>query len=439
MEEMNTDYELFRLMYKKTGLYIVYPFLLLLVLIVAGLLWAERELTIEMHGVVSSRDDSRLIFSDISGRVSKIYVNNHQKITVGDTILTLDTGDIQEEIIEQERDRDELIQRLLYLETFKISVEEGENRFSTNTFGYRTRLTLHLAEIQRVRTDDTYATSVNEMTLGQISARVVERERRMQDYRSFNSLVRGEAYQPFVTSLVHAKVNEYLFQFSRLETDEERTAHRRGAIVQNEQHILALQEEINALNVEREALETENERGDTQQTLSQMRTTLISEIETLDEETRNQLRLVESELDLLRSDYTSHTILSSHDGLFYSVEPLSVGNTINSSERIGRVLTENEERYLRVYMPGEDRNRVLVNQKVRFATTDGNNEQQFMQGEIVAIHTEPVQTESGNFFITEVELEGNSTSDLHYGMIGEVLVITGHTNYFRYFWDMFFG
>lgn len=98
IEKINIEHQLFNTMYRKTGLYIIYPFLLIIILLMVSLFFIEKDLVIELTGTISNPHTGFILSNSLTGNIDEIYIDNHQNVNAGDIILKLNSEEIENRI-----------------------------------------------------------------------------------------------------------------------------------------------------------------------------------------------------------------------------------------------------------------------------------------------------------------------------------------------------
>lgn len=449
IEEISTSQKLYHLTYSKMGLYIIYPFLALIIFIVIVLFAFRRDMVIELTGMISNVEAGLSVAPNVSGEIVHIAVTNHQEVESGGVIIMLDTSDIEREIDRKEADIEELNRHLVYLDYFETSIIEGENLLPSDSFGYSLRVEQHFRSLENDDSELNHLTQTRDGAISSVSNRISNLENLILDYQNFERLVNGLTYDTISSAIVREKINDFrvnLEVFNNKDEDEERERQKStfvaNTLLQIEQNISDFREEIRGLNEELTSLNRNFERDRESFSHNSLNASesLIIEIISTRESISRQIEEAEIELSLLHNDYENHVIVATADGQFQMTEQLTLGQTVGARSEIGRIINLDETyNYITAHFPSEDFNRVSLNQEVKLIITDGDNNRHQIFGNINLISESAMPTEHGNFFTLQAIINSeHSDLILRDGVMGELNIITGRTTIIRYLINKFF-
>jgi len=438
IEELSTSNRLQGMMYKKTGLYLLYPFLMFVVAITVGLFIFQRDLVISLTGMISNPEVGTIMISNVSGVIDDVFVRNNQEITAGETLLVLDKTDILRAMRYQQDEINDYEERLDYLNVFEQSIVSGENLLPSDAFGFSLRLEQHFRLLQSDGVALNHLTTTRNQNVGRLTSEISRLETLVADYQNFNRLVSDLDYQPIINGTVDQQVREFRTRLRTFNADmrDERRIFIATTQSQISQNIANRQSEIRALNQELQNIDRsyQHETASFDGHELNASESLIIEIFSLRENVLIQLYELERQMAALRRDYDAHTIVSTVNGRFIMKEELAIGQAISSHNEFGRIINVNQEdNYILSYFPSADFSRMTIDQTVILTLVDGNHERHLVQGSIRMIGETPIHTEQGNQFILEASID-KPASDLmlRYGMVGELNVITGRTSWWNY-------
>ncbi|MCL1948794.1 MAG: hypothetical protein FWF59_03590 [Turicibacter sp.] len=496
VEELHTQQKIHYLTYRKTGFYVLYPFLALLALTAIALLYFQRDIVIELNGMVSNTEAGQVIASSVAGQIEEITVNTLQFVDENDVLIQLDTTEIQRQIDLRQDEIDLLEDNLLYLGYFEESIANGRNLLPSDAFGYYSRVEHYLRNMESDGVELNLSAVEGESSRHQINSRITQLEHLIGDYESFRRIVDGLSYDSIRDEVVSSRVADFRANLGTLDyytrndyTDYYYTRHeipafrgepdiygyyeyipasyeyvrgertgyyysrddsawdRRNIFLSNtrvqiQQTISNFRDEIRSLNSELSGLDRglERERGSAGRNSLNASERLLMEIFEIRDRLSTQLDNYEREMVRFLEQYEHHTVRATGSGYFQLAEGMAIGNTLNAHSEIGRLIDpEQSGHYLVGFFPASDFNRVRVGQDVRFILVDGDNNRHPIGGRIEVVSQLPTRTEQGNHFMLHATMSREIPGlYLQYGIMGELNVITGRTTIFRYLINRFF-
>ena len=444
IEDLHIRQQIHYLTYRKTGLYVLYPFLALVIIVVCSLFLFRRDVVIELTGMISNPESGLVVASMVSGQIEYLAFNNHSDVSYGDVLIILNTNEIERQLRDKQADIEELYRHLSYINQFENSIMNGENLLESDAFGYRFRVEQHLRLLENEGIELAYMSQVRDENRQFISSQLSTLESLITDYQNFNHLVNGLSYEPIHDDVVHMKVNDFSVHLNTFtsETADQRQRFIANTLLSNEQRIASLRDEVRNLNQELMNVDrTFYHDGEIidRHTLS-ANEDLLFEIFEIREGLLTQLSTYERDHDLLREQYNKHTITALSDGRFQLSEEMTLGQTVQAYSEIGRLINLNStHHYISSHFSSIDFSRIRTGQEVRLVLTDGDNNRQMVTGQIETISKLPTQTQQGNFFTFQASINRDTSNlFLQYGMTGELHIITGRTTIFRYLVNRFF-
>jgi len=444
IEEININRKLYSMTYRKTGLYVLYPFLIFVVLVVVALLTFQRDIVIELNGMISNPDTGLVVLPLTTGRVDNILVNNHQDVVSGDVLITFDTSEIERDIYLKNEEISELNLRLAYLNYFEESVVKGENLLPSEMFGYSLRIEQHFRNLRNGGVELNHLTQVRDTNVANITRQISELETLVVDYQNFNRIVNGLSYNRVSSEVVRVKVREFRANLATFDyyTRQQRSVFVANTLLQIEQNISNHQSEIRRLNDELRVINRNfaQESGNFDNQEINASESLIIEIFDSRENVLNQIQTLERQLENLQEEYQNHTLIATADGRFQMTEQIALGSNISFGSELGRIFNISyQDNYILGQFSSSDFNRIQLGQTVTFVLMDGDNNRHLVFGTIQLIGQAPIRAEHGNIFIFHASIDTNhSDLELRYGMTGELNIITGRTSWWNYLIQRFF-
>lgn len=460
IEEINVNQRLHSMTYRKTGLYILYPFLLFVIVIVVALFKLQRDIVIELTGMISNPDAGFVVTPLSSGQIDNVLVSNHQNVNLGDILLTLDTSNIKREIYLVETDIAELNLQLTYINYFEESIIAGNNLMPSDNFGYRLRIEQHFRSLVNDGIELNHLASNRNISVATLTRQIEDLEIMLSDYQNFILIVNEEDYGWIYGWLVYVRVQEFranlatfddddespsnptLSQSQRQQRDQQRDIFIANTRVDIEQNVFRIENDLRRLNDE---LQTVNRNfGHEQETLGTRELNaserLIIEIFDSRERLQNQIQTLERQLENLQEDYQNHTITANASGRFQMIEQFATGASVNFGAELGRIFDiDDENNYIQGHFPSADFNRVHLDQNVTLVLIDGDNNRHLIFGTIELISQVPISTDYGNFFTFQARIDTNNLDlALQSGMAGELNIITGRNTWWNYLINRFF-
>jgi len=492
IEELQAQNKIHYLNYKKTGLLVLYPFLILLTTTIIALIFIRRDVVIELTGVISNSESGIVVPVKVTSQVEAIYVTRLQHVNYGDVLMRLDTDSITRSIELQSNEINILEDKLMYLDYYEKSIIYGENIMPSNQFGYYFRVENHLRDISNLSEEIDLSTVEHHSGRNQITTRITQVENLIRDYENFLRIVDGDQNYSITDRVVRTKADDFkanlemfdyytrrereTYEYERIylpiledslydedyeqkyeyvrvinteyyyEKDEAIYNQLNLFIINNrlniQQILSTYRNELRTLNNELSAINRniERDQGSLDRNSLTASERILLEIFELKEVVQNQLTIYERELSSLLERYDEHTITAPATGNFHLSDHITLGNIVNSHSEIGRIIDgETEGSYIISFVNTTDINRFNVGQATRFTLIDGDNNRYPVSGTLDIIGHMPIQTEVGNMFMIQSLVDTDfGHVNLHYGMTGTLNVITGRTTILRYWINRLF-
>lgn len=453
IEEININQKLYSMTYHKTGLYILYPFLIFIVLVIVALFIFQRDIVIELTGMISNSDGGLVVSALTSGQIDGVLVDNHQDVRNGDVLFTLDTSNVEREIYLTETEINELNLQLTYLNYFEESVISGDNLLPSDNFGYSLRVEQHFRSLQTDGVELNHLTQSRNANVESITEQINDLESLVADFQNFNRLINESSYDEIYNAVVQVRVQEFRANLETFEDDNlgprqqeqadlQRDIFIAGTLVEIEQSISQFQDEIRRLN---EELRTINRNFGQDREILDTRELNASEILIIEifdsrENVLNQIQTLEIQLENLQEEYQNHTLIATSAGRFQMTDQISWGEYVNRGIELGRIFNiDSENNYILGHFDSSDFNRVSIGQTVTLVTIDGDNNRHLAFGTIDLISEAPIRMEHGSVFVFQATIDTNNSGlILRYGMTGELNIVTGRSTWWSYLINRFF-
>jgi len=461
LSEIRTSKDILHKQYSKTGLYVMYPFLCLLLLLVLFLFFAKKEIVIEGIGSIDTSEIGTDIQVQTSSQITEIYAQNNAIVTQGDILLKLDSTLLENEIENTQNAIENQAYQIELLNLFQQSVVEGHGYLENDDFGYKSQFENYLTQVETLKISSSQNTTNNRNNqnslAGQrniINQQIAEENSFIQDYRIFRDVVNtNPATIPNTsTAIVATQINTYLHEINNIPTEEDAVPTSGNSIEQIklttlssiEEKISAHQATIlqleNSLVLINENLKNvDNTVATNDLSIEGLKLNILSSIEVSLADYNNAKEELELNLQAYETNLEKYTIRATADGKLEFENTLLTGTTLTEGTSLGKIInTENENLYVTAYVPSADILGVEKGQAVTFRVISSKNgKRQTYTGEITNIGTEPMTSEAGSYYIIECTLD--SLTDLPYGVTGELYIITGKTTYLNYVWKLLFG
>ncbi|WP_017795744.1 HlyD family efflux transporter periplasmic adaptor subunit [Oceanobacillus kimchii] len=218
INSIKVESEIYKKKYSKTGLIIIYPFLIFIVVLLLFLFLADKEVYIEVPSSVNTYSSSTDIKSKVEGVVQSINVKNGDYVEAGDIIMEIDSQETKEEIKNIEQEIDRLNIEKSNIDNFKKSVVEKSNYLSEDNIEFQIMYNNYIIQTEKITLENRILTHKIE----EVSNESIVEEYRLQ--QEINNKSQQELkYQLLIDSFqkeknIIEKIDESLNTLSELES-----------------------------------------------------------------------------------------------------------------------------------------------------------------------------------------------------------------------------
>ena len=484
LANIKTSKEILDKKYNKTGLYILYPFIGLLIALFGFLALGKKEVVIDGFGRIDTSNMEVAVVPDITSTITKIFVSNNENVEEGDTILTLDSTIIEEKIDSIKDTIEKNRKEIVYLNLFKKSVEDNQNLMEDDYLGYQNLYEAYLVKLKQleltIKEHDNNKALVSEslqLQKNNINTRISYENSIINDYSVFIKIINYDITEYSISNIFVS--NEIQMYFNNIfdiknsvlhstneETQVDHADQGDQANQANQVDQIDVDYEIQKLKIE--TLNNAEQRiVSSKNTISDLNDSLViinQNIKTNDTTTESSLLNIDSlkietinnieskKIDLLRanddldveleqldSDLQNYSIYAKTSGKISLVENLILGSSVSEGAPIAKITNGqgDGEAFLVAHIPSADIVNVEKGQEIRFkidSTADARNKT--YDGYISSIAVEPTQLETSFYY--KIECRFNDKIELQNGISGKVSVVVEKTTYLRAFLNLIF-
>ncbi|MBO0474096.1 hypothetical protein IGL98_000011 [Enterococcus sp. DIV0840] len=429
--------------YSKTGLYVLYPFILLLIFGTIFLTFGTMELSIKSTGAILSKDLGITISSPVNTKISKILVSNNDGVEKGRDLIIFDSSQIQQEVDKTAEAIKEKTEQQNYLSLFKDSINEENNKLENDLFGYKSQVENYLTALKKNNVDDS---QIKKSSLSEqqnlLTTQLSSIETKLTDYATFKEYVNNDSPHSFSTDIVHVEVLSYEEKKKSLLDSKELATFKIEILTTIEKNVQMLLQEKITLNEKQLLLKESIDTTDInkqQQLLSseETKTQLLSTIEATAAETKNSKQELTRQLESHKKELNKYRLTAEADGTIEFSEAVSKGKIIPEGTEVGKIVSHKQEKYIEVYLPSNQILGVKKGQEIKFTVNNlESNKNKVIIGTINKVQTEPKQTEQGSFYT--VFCEPTDVLNYPHGTTGNINILTGKTTYLSFLWKKIF-
>ncbi|MFL0376658.1 HlyD family efflux transporter periplasmic adaptor subunit [Paenibacillus amylolyticus] len=354
---------------KKSPAFISWFLILLTLILVTSFIWswkAQIDVVVKAPGVVKPNEKISKIVNKATGSVSKIYVQQGQRVQAGDKLFSIQTGTLKSDKTRLQNDYKEAEQRLAGLEQLSTALSSGnENIKSNKTAG---ALLSHDNPVQNKL----------ELDISKVTADQVETDKSIASKRLLlKSLNYGRNYLP-TGSVEYERYENYSLKVSQNSLTETQIQedYKRAIFDGDEMTATASKEKLKTIKLQMETnqselrytIQTELEDALVQkQTLKKQESDLYVQLQGSIDELRTQTKELHSQINTIRSNLDNYTATAPISGVINTINEVGEGQLIQEGLQVMDVVPVNNTIYsIQISMNHQDIGRIHEGDPVRF-------------------------------------------------------------------------
>ena len=395
--------EFYQKRYQNFSTIIIFPLVLLIMFLLSFLLWAKKEVTVEVTGTIEPTSIVATIQSTSDNTIIKNQLRSNKEVKKGDLLIQYSEKMESSQKESLQKQFDLLSRQETGLKTLEDSINQGTSLFQeeNDEFGYQSTFTTYLAQYDSIGqgVNSSNRESSPQTNLGnetdtassfEISGFPVQSETLSKTNKNHKMTSKRNSYKSIPLTLD-----------SQYDTD---------------------------LSSQREVLKAQylKEAG------QQLATVQIQKSE------------VEGKLNQANILLSNTTIKAPEDGIIHlnqSYENLSTVSTGKELAQIYPKIESTKEVFISYYVSSDYILKLKKGQSVRLTLDEVGNHNMMVLGKIESIDSSAIETEKGNIFRVKAKakLTAQESRSLKYGFQGRVTSIIDKKSYFAYLKDKLFN
>ncbi|MCW3793169.1 HlyD family efflux transporter periplasmic adaptor subunit [Paenibacillus sp. LS1] len=354
---------------KKSPAFISWFLILLTLILVIAFIWswkAQIDVVVKAPGVVKPNEKISKIVNKATGSVSKIYVQQGQRVQAGDKLFSIQTGTLKSDKTRLQNDYKEAEQRLAGLEQLSTALSSGNGTINSNNTAsallgndnpVQNKLELDISKTiaDQVETDKTIANKrllLKSLNYGRnyLTSGSVEYER-YENYSlkvSQNTLAETQIQEEYKRAIFNSDELTTTAAIEKLKTNK-------------------LQMETNQSEF-RYTIQSELEVALKQkQTLKKQESDLYVQLQDSIDELRKRKKELHSQINTIRSNLDNYTTTAPTSGVINTINEVGEGQLIQEGLQVMDVVPVNNTIYsIQIAMNHQDIGRIHEGDPVRF-------------------------------------------------------------------------
>ncbi|WP_339167740.1 HlyD family efflux transporter periplasmic adaptor subunit [Paenibacillus sp. FSL R5-0341] len=354
---------------KRSPAFITWFLLILTLILVIAFIWswkAQIDVVVKAPGVVKPNEKISKIVNKATGSVSKIYVQQGQRVQAGDKLFSIQTGTLKSDKNRLQNDYKETEQRLAGLEQLSTALSSGNDTMKSNKTAnallgndnpVQNKLELDISKTiaDQVETDKTIANKrllLKSLNYGRnyLTSGSVEYER-YENYSlkvSQNTLAETQIQEEYKRAIFNSDELTTTAAIEKLKTNK-------------------LQMETNQSEF-RYTIQSELEDALKQkQTLKKQESDLYVQLQDSIDELRKRKKELYSQINTIRSNLDKYTATAPTSGVINTINEVGEGQLIQEGLQVMDVVPVNNTIYsIQIAMNHQDIGRIHEGDPVRF-------------------------------------------------------------------------
>ncbi|MFS7401618.1 bacteriocin secretion accessory protein [Carnobacterium maltaromaticum] len=438
--------------HSKFYLYIIYPTLIAMIILVIFLFLGKKEIVVNLAGKLNPKTISNIQIT----QDEKIIINNlieNKSIKKGDLLIKFDSTKLDEKKTELSLFNEKLSIQKDLLELLKKSLTEEINYFtSQDIYGYSNIISafliekeIKLNEVNAIKIaqefDNNIENNLNQILTNQINSK-------KKEYEDTKELRENISISAINFKTENEEINKLFTIYSeriKLAGGEEKEQEKNMIVAELTNKLENLSIDINNLELEKVKSSNINFDKNNEEILS-----ITNSIELLKQqnliEIANKKTILETEfseknieLVELNKAIEDLEIIAESSGILKINNQLKNTNYIpkgtNVAEIIPEVTIENLE--INTLISTEDIGNVKKGMPFYFKTINKGKGKKSLSGKIVSISKRSIKVNDSEFYEATGEIISNpNIEELYYDLSGEISIIVGKKSYFNYLKDV---
>ncbi|MBC1605339.1 HlyD family efflux transporter periplasmic adaptor subunit [Listeria rocourtiae] len=459
LEEIKVDKRLYERKYSKTGLFVAYPMIVLLLSLVIFLAFTQKEVTIKSQGSIEKPNSAIVLKSFVSTEITKIEIMNSKSIKKGNTVIEFNSDEIDRKLESAEKAKITADSKMEYIKKFRKSIQDNTNYLTNNRFGFYNKYEAYREEINKLNNtiatqeeSQSKAKDVETKKKASINVQIEENKKILEDYKIFQRYVNdgtGEIGK-VKSEVVRNEIAEYKenIKASELADKVENTTSQSDRYkMESNSKISQKIESIEEKQVQLEQALIAAEEANTSVTLNgeiesnniakkTLREQNLVEAETLISDLEKELEEIKINQELYRVEKERYTISAPVDGIVEFTNSWKIGDTIPVGNEVARVVQDDSAKnYIKSYISSDKIYALKEGQDIRFQVNQASKKNRIIKGRIKSVSKEPTVTEEGTYFLVESSI-AESANSIN-GLTGTMYIVTEKVSYMRFLWNKF--
>ncbi|MDN4601425.1 HlyD family efflux transporter periplasmic adaptor subunit [Paenibacillus sp. F6_3S_P_1C] len=413
---------------KKSPAFISWFLLLLTIILIVLVAWswfAKMDIVVKAPGVVRPNDKISKIVNKASGSVSKVYVEQGQKVNVGDKLFSIKTGTLKNDKVRLTEEYEKTTLRLNGLEKLYAAVKLG-NQDKIQTYANRTLLDNDNPVENKLKLDISKTISDLEETNQTISNKrlLIKSLNYGQNYLDSSS-IEFERYENF-----KLKISRNVLTERQLQEEYKRTVFNN-----DETSAITVIEKIKALQLQVEmdqsefllTIQTELDTAiEQKKNLEKQKADLYVQLQGSIDDLEKQQSETNSQLSAINTNLTNYTATAPIAGIINTISEIGEGQLIQEGLQVMDIVPINSTIYsVHIAMNHQDIGRIREGYPVRFHFSAFPREEYgSVIGKIQSIGSDAlVNTQEGSsYYLVEASVE---TIDIRNALGREKMIKSG--------------
>lgn len=431
--------------YSNFATLIIVPVFLLFVFSVIFSIFGKRELTVKVAGQVVPRKVLSIVQSTSSNPIELNNLAEGKKVKLGDVLVTYrdDANLASERLINSQLQQ--ASDRLAALNVYKMSVESNYNRFSqADEFGYSDMFANYAAQEKILQSEFDQQVSEKQSAdwqyiqqqdvLQEANERVNDR---ITQYKAVEDALRKKEVD--LTGNPYAYLyDSYVAQVKGLSDDDKNKIYQDMLTTIN-QSIEQLSETIENNNVQSKSL---SKGSDVSKLTMDAKVTELksNQMMSILKEYANQKAVVdklEAQLKVLNSEIAETKLLADTAGVIHLLTDKIKTRYLAKGSSVAEIYPDMSSKpamNVEFMVSNDEVSGIKKGEKIRFRVNKKISKPFLINGIISNVDTSATSTKQGTGFkvMAEIQPTNENYTQLKYGMLGQVVVITGEKTWFDY-------
>ncbi|KRO09291.1 leucocin a secretion protein [Paucilactobacillus hokkaidonensis] len=431
-------------------LVIIPAFVLLLLTILFGV-FAKKEIVTKATGQIIANKPLATIQSTSSNRVDLTAVTEGKFVRKGNKLITFANTKEQTQIKLLTLEKDNLNSKIDAITLLQTGINENKNTFSSaDNFGMSNILFNYLSQnkVSQANSNINNKSASDQQTSyegqkDELNTLIKQYGNKISDYKSVISAVNNGSGLSSSNSQKNLLTN-YQAQAKQMSNQELKSLQVQTTSDLKSQ-VDQLQETLDGYTLQEKALSTPSDPGEVQiinvEKTDEIKQNALTSAASDLSDAKEQLAEVTAKLDLFQADNSDNTIYAPATGVIHSLVSNERVRYYPKGSEIAAIyprISKQKKIAVECFVQSSKIVNLKKGQQVRFKLTNKNPKSLTLNGKISKIDSAATQTKAGNFFRVKAELNlpRDQRLNLHYGIQGQIMLVTDHKTYFNYYKDL---